>query len=230
MDMTKEQWVAFLHILNAEDVNWVYPHPLLYACGDKPWVPLLGVWGAVSYAPLLVQRQFESHLFIPQTFGLDQLEFDYGAEDLVWKRVNGGIVLPFTVTKAFNVFLWLPSEAEIVRQEFYTKRREWEREKEELQRQMFELQLDVQGMGDHLTVTTKRQTRLALIEDEKPFGDREDTTKFVQCEAEDGSSKVFQNLCFRPFQVNSETKLPIPTSRNKSIFDAVGRVSLKPVF
>jgi len=85
MDMTKEQWVAFLHNLNAEDVTWVYPHPLLYACGDKPWVPLLGVWGAVSYAPLLVQRQFESQLFIPQTFGLDQLEFDYGAEDSVRK-------------------------------------------------------------------------------------------------------------------------------------------------
>lgn len=93
-----------------------------------------------------------------------------------------------------------------------------------------ELQLDVQGMGDHLSVAAKRQTRLALIEDEKPFGDREDTTKFVQCEAEDGSSKVFQNLCFRPFQAKSETKLPIPTSRNKSIFDAVGRVSSKPVF
>ncbi|KAM3204707.1 hypothetical protein P3L10_003023 [Capsicum annuum] len=153
-------------------------------------------------------------------------------EYVVWRseRVNGGIVLPFAVTEAFNVFFRLPSEAEIVRQEFYTKRREWEREKEELQRQVFELQLDVQGMGDHLTVAAKRQTRLALIEDEKPFGDREDTTKFVQCEAEDGSSKVFQNLCFRPFQVKSETKLPIPTSRNKSIFDAVGRVSSKPVF
>ncbi|MCD9640695.1 hypothetical protein HAX54_026148 [Datura stramonium] len=97
--------------------------------------------GAVSYAPLLVQRQFESQLFIPQTFGLDQLEFDYGAEDSIRKvcqpnlvtpeyvvcrseRVNGGIVLPFDVTEAFNVFFRLPSEAEIVRQEFYTKRLE----------------------------------------------------------------------------------------------------------
>lgn len=76
---------------------------------------------------------------------------------------------------------------------------------------MFELQLDVQRMGDHLTVAAKRQTRLALIEDEKPFGDREDTTKFVQCEAEDGSSKVFQNLCFRPSfssKVRDETPNP----------------------
>ncbi|KAM3380276.1 hypothetical protein P3S68_005849 [Capsicum galapagoense] len=190
--MTKEQWVAFLQNLNAEDVTRVYPHPLLYACGDKLWVPLLGVWGAVSYAPLLVQRQFESQFFIPQTFGLDHLEFDYGAEYSA-------------------------------RKEFYTKRREWEREKEEPQRQVFELRLDVQGMGDHLTVAAKRQTRLALIEDEKPFGDREDTTKFVQREAEDGSSKVFQNLCFRLFQVKSEMKLPIPTL----IFSIASKVQVK---
>ncbi|PHT36133.1 hypothetical protein CQW23_23833 [Capsicum baccatum] len=54
-------------------------------------------------------------------------------EYVVWRseRVNGGIVLPFAMTEAFNVFFRLPSEAEIVRQEFYTKRREWEREKEE---------------------------------------------------------------------------------------------------
>ncbi|KAF3651326.1 hypothetical protein FXO38_06868 [Capsicum annuum] len=196
MDMTKEQWVAFLHNLNAEDITWVYPYPLLYACGNKLWVPLFGVWGAVSYAPLLVQRQFESQFFIPQTFGLDQLEFDYGVEDsvrkvcqpnlvtpeyVVWRseRVNDGFVLLFTVIKAFNIFFWLPLEAEIIGQELYTKRREWEREKEELQRQVFELQLDVKGMGDHLTVAAKRPTRLALIEDEKPFGDREDTTKLV---------------------------------------------------
>lgn len=47
-------------------------------------------------------------------------------------------MLPFAVTEAFHVFFRLPSEAEIVRQEFDTKRREWEREKEELQRQVFE--------------------------------------------------------------------------------------------
>ncbi|KAM3325853.1 hypothetical protein P3S67_000978 [Capsicum chacoense] len=103
MDMTKEQWVAFLHNLNAEDVTWVYPHPLLYACGDKPWVPLLGVWGAVSYAPLLVQRQFESQLFIPQTFGLDQLEFDYGAEDSVRKNMLFGEASELTAALCYHL-------------------------------------------------------------------------------------------------------------------------------
>ena len=41
-------------------------------------------------------------------------------EYVVWRseRVNGGIVLPFAVTEAFHVFFRLPSEAEIVKQEF----------------------------------------------------------------------------------------------------------------
>ena len=51
---------------------------VLYRCGDKMWVPLLGLWGVVSYAPLLVCRQYASEQFIPATHGLDQLEFAYG--------------------------------------------------------------------------------------------------------------------------------------------------------
>ncbi|XVE98906.1 hypothetical protein REPUB_Repub03eG0149000 [Reevesia pubescens] len=49
----------------------------VYKCGENPWVPLIGLWGAVSYAPLLVCRQFGSTQFIPMTHGLDSLEFDY---------------------------------------------------------------------------------------------------------------------------------------------------------
>ncbi|MFQ6652044.1 hypothetical protein Gotur_024098 [Gossypium turneri] len=29
-------------------------------CGDFDWVPLLGIWGAVGYAPLFVLRQYRS--------------------------------------------------------------------------------------------------------------------------------------------------------------------------
>ena len=42
------------------------------------WIPLLGLWGVVSYAPLLVCLQYASKQFIPTTHGLDQLEFIYG--------------------------------------------------------------------------------------------------------------------------------------------------------
>lgn len=83
-DITKEQWVAFFNHLEEEDVTWrspwVYPQSILYACGNEQWVPLIEIWGATSYAPLLVQRQLDSQMFVPQTFGLDIATFEYGTE------------------------------------------------------------------------------------------------------------------------------------------------------
>ncbi|MFQ6634864.1 hypothetical protein Gotur_010511 [Gossypium turneri] len=52
-----------------EDVEWRAPwllsDEILYRCGDFDWVPLLGIWEAVGYAPLLVLRQYRSRQFIP---------------------------------------------------------------------------------------------------------------------------------------------------------------------
>ena len=71
---------------------------MLYGCGDNLWVPLLGMWGAISYAPLLVRRQYLSTQFIPATHGLNLLEFDYRTTGYVgqivelakvWKRHTG---------------------------------------------------------------------------------------------------------------------------------------------
>ena len=42
------------------------------------WVPLLGLWGVISYAPLLMCRQYASEQFVSTTHGLNQLEFTYG--------------------------------------------------------------------------------------------------------------------------------------------------------
>ena len=53
--------------------------PLLYRCGDQLWVPLFGLWGAVSYALLMVLRQFLAKQFIPATTWLNRYEFMYGA-------------------------------------------------------------------------------------------------------------------------------------------------------
>ncbi|MBA0577375.1 hypothetical protein Golob_024159 [Gossypium lobatum] len=43
-----------------EDVEWkapwMVPDEILYRCGDFNWVPLLGIWGAIRYTPLLVIR------------------------------------------------------------------------------------------------------------------------------------------------------------------------------
>ncbi|MBA0673076.1 hypothetical protein Goklo_007324 [Gossypium klotzschianum] len=50
---------------------------ILYMCRDFDWVPLLGIWRAIGYAPLLVLRQYRSRQFIPATQGLAQCKFSY---------------------------------------------------------------------------------------------------------------------------------------------------------
>ncbi|XP_012435403.1 uncharacterized protein LOC105762028 [Gossypium raimondii] len=63
-DVSEEKWMAILQNLLDEDIEWrapwLIPDEILYRCGDFDWVPLLGIWGAIGYAPLLVSRQFRS--------------------------------------------------------------------------------------------------------------------------------------------------------------------------
>ncbi|MFQ6658098.1 hypothetical protein Gotur_027511, partial [Gossypium turneri] len=70
--------------LRAEDItwtaHWIRPSVLLYKCENQDWVPLLGLWGGVGYAPLMVQRQFTSRQFVPVTDGLAQSEFAFTGE------------------------------------------------------------------------------------------------------------------------------------------------------
>ncbi|MFQ6660406.1 hypothetical protein Gotur_028940 [Gossypium turneri] len=80
-DISEEKWVAILQNLHEEDVEWrapwLLPDEILYRYGDFDWVPLLGIWGAISYAPFLVLRQYRSRRFIPTTPGLAKCEFSY---------------------------------------------------------------------------------------------------------------------------------------------------------
>ncbi|KAG8480227.1 hypothetical protein CXB51_024838 [Gossypium anomalum] len=82
--ITEQHWVSVFQNLRAEDITWrapwIRPSVLLYKCGSQDWVPLLGLWGGVGYAPLLVQRQFSSRQFIPATGGLAQFEFAFAGE------------------------------------------------------------------------------------------------------------------------------------------------------
>ena len=74
-DQTREQWVAALWDLETGHVTWKAPwmnqEGVLYGCGDKIWVPLLGLWGVISYAPLFVCKQYASEQFIPATHRLN---------------------------------------------------------------------------------------------------------------------------------------------------------------
>ncbi|KAL1175379.1 hypothetical protein V6Z11_A04G085300 [Gossypium hirsutum] len=59
-DISEENWIVLLRNLQEEDVewraSWFVPDEILYQCGSFDWVPLLGIWGAVGYALLLVLR------------------------------------------------------------------------------------------------------------------------------------------------------------------------------
>ena len=91
-NQTKAQWMAALQNLESTDITWktlwMPRESMLYDCGDNLWVPLLGVWGAISYALLLVRRQYLSTQFFPTTHGLNLLEFDYGTAGYVGRIVE----------------------------------------------------------------------------------------------------------------------------------------------
>ncbi|KAL1087166.1 hypothetical protein V6Z11_D08G163700 [Gossypium hirsutum] len=80
-DISEEKWMTTLQNLQEGDIEWRAPWMLsdeiLYRCGDFDWVSLLGIWGAIGYAPLLVLRQYRSRQFVPITHGLAQCEFSY---------------------------------------------------------------------------------------------------------------------------------------------------------
>ncbi|KAG8482623.1 hypothetical protein CXB51_023960 [Gossypium anomalum] len=91
VDISEENWIALLQNLQSKDVEWrapwMIPGEILYRCGSFDWVPLLGIWGAIGYAPLLVLRQFGLRQFVPTTHGLTQSEFAYRGADYK-KRVG----------------------------------------------------------------------------------------------------------------------------------------------
>ncbi|MFQ6667729.1 hypothetical protein Gotur_033643 [Gossypium turneri] len=56
-DISEEKWLAILQNLQEEDIEWrapwLLPDEILYRFGNFDWVPLLRIWGAVGYAPLM---------------------------------------------------------------------------------------------------------------------------------------------------------------------------------
>ncbi|KAG8486490.1 hypothetical protein CXB51_019846 [Gossypium anomalum] len=74
VDVPEENWIALLQNLQSKDV-------------DFDWVPLLGIWDAIGYAPLLVLRQFGLRQFVLATHGLAQSKFVYRGADYK-KRVS----------------------------------------------------------------------------------------------------------------------------------------------
>ncbi|KAL4271741.1 hypothetical protein GQ457_13G028840 [Hibiscus cannabinus] len=65
VDSTK--WVEAFRNLQEQDLVWRVPwlrcRKFLYKCYDHDWLMLLGLWGGIGCAPLLVSRQFGSQQF-----------------------------------------------------------------------------------------------------------------------------------------------------------------------
>jgi len=75
-DLDNQGWVDKLEGLPSSDFKWRAPWVttvnVLMSCGQRRWVPLVGVIGYVSYAPALVVRQLGGMQFIPRTMEIAQ--------------------------------------------------------------------------------------------------------------------------------------------------------------
>ena len=96
-DISEEKWTEIIQNLKEGEIEWraywMVPDEIMYRCGNFDWVPLLGIWGATGYTPLLALRQYKSRQFVPTTYGLAQSEFSFkGAQKRVrelsdaWKQ------------------------------------------------------------------------------------------------------------------------------------------------
>ncbi|MBA0754178.1 hypothetical protein Gogos_020176 [Gossypium gossypioides] len=157
--------------------HWLIPDRIFYRCGSFDWVLLLGIWGAIGYAPLLVLRQYSSRQFVLVTHGLAQCEFSYQGynykkrvkessnawnqarrmkrlavgsmttpEYSEWwsKRINDNIPEPNSedVRPMEEYLQVIPSELEIIKQDFERRNLELEKKIEQLKEEKMHLRLD----------------------------------------------------------------------------------------
>jgi hypothetical protein len=75
-DLDNQGWVGKLEGLPNSDFKWRAPWvtivKVLMSCGQRRWVPLVGIIGYVIYAPALVVRQLAGMQFVPRTIGIAQ--------------------------------------------------------------------------------------------------------------------------------------------------------------
>ncbi|MBA0636984.1 hypothetical protein Godav_025607 [Gossypium davidsonii] len=149
-DISKEKWIAILQNLHEEDVEWrapwLLPDEILYRCNDFDWVPLLGIWGAVGYVPLLKIREMSNAW--NQTRRMKRLAVGpmKTPEYNEWwvRRINDNIPEPShenrqSIEEHLQV---IPSELEIIKQDFERKNAELEKKIEQMEKERMNLRLD----------------------------------------------------------------------------------------
>ncbi|MBA0632367.1 hypothetical protein Godav_001126, partial [Gossypium davidsonii] len=160
-NVTKERWILILQNLQDEDIEWrarwLVPDEILYRCGDFDWVPLLGIWGAVGYAPVLILRQYRSRqkkiremsnawnqTRWMKRFAVGKMKTPkYGG----WlsKRVNDNIPRPSQEgVRSMEEYLQVvPSDIEIIKQDFERINSKIGKKIEQLEEEKMHLRLDV---------------------------------------------------------------------------------------
>ncbi|KAG8480503.1 hypothetical protein CXB51_024632 [Gossypium anomalum] len=148
-DISEEKWMEILQNLKEEDIEWrafwMVPDEILYRYGNFDWVPLLGIWGATGYTPLLALRQYKSRQFIPATYGLAQCEFSF--KDAHYKKKIRELADAWKQTHwmkrlAVEQLRVIPSELEIIKQDFERKSLELGKKIEQLEEEKMHLRLD----------------------------------------------------------------------------------------
>ncbi|MBA0611670.1 hypothetical protein Godav_012335, partial [Gossypium davidsonii] len=114
------------------------PDEILYRCGDFNWVPLLGIWGAVTYALLLNQTRRMERLAIGPMMTPEYIEWWGG-------KINDNIPGPSQgdgqpIEKHLRV---VPSELEIIMQDFKKINSELEKKIEQMEEEKMNLRLDM---------------------------------------------------------------------------------------
>ncbi|MBA0879355.1 hypothetical protein Goshw_013123, partial [Gossypium schwendimanii] len=117
--------MAILQNLQEEDVEWRAPwlllDEILYRCGNFDWVPLLRIWGAIGYAPLLVLRQYRS------------------------RRINNNIpkISQENCQSIEEYLRVIPSELEIIRQDFEKRNADLKKKIKQMEEEKMNLRLDI---------------------------------------------------------------------------------------
>nr|XP_012466405.1 unnamed protein product [Gossypium raimondii] len=162
-DITEEKWMAIFQNLQEENVEWrapwLLPDDILYRCRDFDWVPLLGIWGAVGYAPLLVLKQYRSRQFVPATQGLAECEFSY--KDDGYKRKAREMANAWNQTRRMKRLAVEQWRQEV--QEEKAKAGRWEERFQEAQRQNRSLEKSLSENQDERDTLKARVAKLEKI-------------------------------------------------------------------
>ncbi|KAK8346539.1 hypothetical protein V6Z12_A07G222300 [Gossypium hirsutum] len=108
-----KKWVLNLSTLTYEEIEWRAPwmilSTVLIGCNGHLWVPLISIWGAISYTSLMVLSQYGYDQCVPATTSLNRVETS-DQDSGFWKkleeiRIKWGQTLSLQLGTFFNHFL-----------------------------------------------------------------------------------------------------------------------------